>query len=118
MQAPKIFNSLNFYFSGDFLPAFKNDLLNLVRTAGGTIIENKEQLVAQSYDLQSTSTNLVVYNEDPLQQQTYTDEEAVVFQRLRAAEDLARGTTFMVIKHTWILESIAACMLQPYEECK
>lgn len=114
MQVPKLFNSLNFYFSGDFLPAYKNDLLNLVRTAGGTVIENKEELVAQSHDVHSTpSTTLVVYNVDPLQQYTLGDEDSAVLQRLRAAEDLARGTACRVLKHTWILESIAACKLQP-----
>lgn len=80
--------------------------------AGGTVIENKEQLVAESHDLQSRT--LVVYNVDPLQQHSFTDKDSVVLQRLRAAEDLALGTTCRVLKHTWILESIAACKLQPY----
>lgn len=113
MQAPKLFSGINFYFSGDFLPAYKDDLLNLVTTAGGFVIKNKEQLAALSSPAQGSSTTLVVYNVDPLQY-AMGKEESVLLQRLRTAEDLATEFGCRVLKHTWILESVAACKLQAY----
>lgn len=125
-NAPKLFSGINFYFSGDFLPAYKDDLLNLVTTAGGFVIKNKEQLAALSSPAQGSSITLVVYNVDRLHY-TLGNEESVLLQRLRTAEDLATELLRLrtakdlateygcrVLKHTWILESIAACTLQPY----
>ncbi|GFY99548.1 breast cancer associated RING 1 [Actinidia rufa] len=112
----KLFNDLNFYFSGDFVPGYKEDLLDLVITAGGTVIKSKEQLVAQSRDSRTThSATLVVYNNDPAMQGGRLEEEgSVVLQRIEAAENLAIGIGSPVIAHTWLLESIAACKLQPF----
>lgn len=42
------------------------------------------------------------------------DEVSTLWQRLNAAEDLAANTGSQVIGHAWILESIAACKLQPF----
>ncbi|KAL8106702.1 BRCA1-associated RING domain protein 1 [Apium graveolens] len=111
-NAPTLFSGINFYFSGDFLPAYKDDLLNLVTTAGGFVIKNKEQLAALSSPVQGSSTTVVVYNVDPLQYMG--KNESVLLQRLRTAEDLATEFGFRVLKHTWILESVAACKLQAY----
>ena len=115
MQEPKLFDGLNFYFSGDFIPGYKEDLLDLVITAGGTVIKSKEQLVAQSSDSRTTHlATLVVYNNDPAMQGGRLEEEvSVVLQRIEAAENLATGIGSPVIAHTWLLESIAACELQP-----
>jgi len=101
---------LNFYFSGDFDPAYKEDLLDLVITAGGTVNESEEQLLAPSHDAQSTpSVTLVVYNGECRQD----DEGSVVFDRREAAENLALEMRSKVIAHTWLLDSIAAQELQP-----
>ncbi|KAK1352930.1 hypothetical protein POM88_052768 [Heracleum sosnowskyi] len=82
-NAPKLFSGINFYFSGDYLPAYKDDLLNLVTTAGGF-------------------------------QYNMGNEESVLLQRFRTAEDLATEYGYRVLKHTWILESVAASKLLPY----
>lgn len=109
-NVPKLFNGLNFYFSGDFDPAYKEDLLDLVITAGGTVNESEEQLLAPSHDAQSTpSVTLVVYNGECRQD----DEGSVVFDRGEAAENLAHKMRSKVIAHTWLLDSIAAQELQP-----
>ncbi|KAG5514637.1 hypothetical protein RHGRI_035886 [Rhododendron griersonianum] len=109
-NVPKLFNGLDFYFSGDFEPDYKEDLLDLVITAGGTVNEIKEQLLAPSHEAQATpSVSLVVYNNECRQD----DEGSIVFKRREAAENLAHEIGSKVIAHTWLLESMAAHELQP-----
>lgn len=118
-NAPKLFDGLNFYFSGEFLPAYKVDLLDLVRTAGGAIIESMEQLMIQSRDVLSVSSSLlIVYNRDPPRGCAVGEENSVLLQRLADAKCMANVTNSQVIQHTWILESIAACKLHPFASQK
>lgn len=114
MQAPKLFSGMNFYFSGDFFPAYKDDLQNLVTAAGGSVVKTKEQLATLSCAGQGSSTTLVVYNVDPVQPYTMDKGNSVVLQRHRTAEELATEFGCQVLKHIWILESIAACTLHPF----
>lgn len=119
MQEPKLFDGLKFYFNGEFLPAYKVDLLDLVRTAGGTIIENTEQLMIQSQDIPSVSSSLlIVYNSDPPRGCAVGEENSILLQRLAEAKCMANMTNSQVIQHTWILESIAACKLHPFASQK
>ncbi|XP_059626072.1 BRCA1-associated RING domain protein 1 [Cornus florida] len=114
-NAPKLFNGLDFYFCGDFLAAYKEDLLALVKTAGGSIIESREKLVAQSNATHATSsTTLVVYNLDPPQGCQPGEGRSFAAQRLEKAQYLANEIGCKVIGHTWLLESIAACKLRPF----
>ncbi|XP_057963551.1 BRCA1-associated RING domain protein 1 isoform X2 [Malania oleifera] len=113
-NAPKLFNGLNFYFTGEFLPAYERDLQNLVATAGGTILKSKEKLMAQGHEVETTPTTLVVYNLDPPQGCDLGDEVSVVLHRLEEADTLAAEIGSRVIPHTWLLESIAACKLLPF----
>ncbi|CAA2934053.1 BRCA1-associated RING domain 1 [Olea europaea subsp. europaea] len=46
-NAPKLFHGLKFYFSGDFVPAYKNELTDLVTAGGGTVIDSMEQMIAE-----------------------------------------------------------------------
>ncbi|PSR89781.1 BRCA1-associated RING domain protein [Actinidia chinensis var. chinensis] len=109
-NAPKLFNGLSFYVSGDFESAYKEDLLDLIITAGGIVIEDKEQLFAQSHDALATpSVTLVVYNNDC----KLEIGGSIVSKRRVVAENLADEIGSEVIAHTWLLESIAACELQP-----
>ncbi|KAM3288906.1 hypothetical protein P3S67_022336 [Capsicum chacoense] len=63
---PKFFDGLKFYLSGDYLPAYKTDLLDLVEKAGGSIFHTNEQLISLADAMQATSSAcLVVYNSDP-----------------------------------------------------
>lgn len=108
LQAPKLFNGLSFYFSGDFIPGYKENLLDLVTTAGGSVIESKTQLSEQSQN--PSQLILIVYNNDPMQGCRLEEDGSVVLQRLEIAENLAGETrSEEVIPHTWLLESIAAC---------
>ncbi|KAK9265846.1 hypothetical protein L1049_027079 [Liquidambar formosana] len=113
-NAPKLFSGLTFYLSGDFVPGYKEDLQRLITAAGGTILKSKENLVALVHDAKATaSTILVVYNLDPPQGCKLGDEVSILWKRLEEAEVLAAEIGSGVIGHTWLLESIAACKLQP-----
>ena len=115
LQAPKLFDGFEFYLVGDFMPAYKSDLLDLVEKAGGTIIQSEEQLVKQNHAAQGTQpSSLVVYNCDLSQGCTFEEESSILQQRLAEAEDLAKQICFHTVQHTWILESIAACKLVPF----
>ncbi|KAI7731157.1 hypothetical protein M8C21_006565 [Ambrosia artemisiifolia] len=112
--APKLFNNIKFYFVGDFVQAFKSDLLNLVKTAGGTISETKDQLLSSDYGgLDLDQTTYVVYNADMSICAELENEDTIKDQRLAAAEGVAEECGSRVVGHTWILESIAACSLLP-----
>ncbi|KAH7517420.1 BRCA1-associated RING domain protein 1 isoform X2 [Ziziphus jujuba] len=109
-NAPKLFNGLNFYFAGDFVLSYKEDIKDLVRAAGGTVLPSMEEVVAQSCN--ESSKTLVVYNIDPPEGCKLGEEVSILWQRLSEAADIANKTGSQVIGHTWLLESIAGCKLQ------
>ena len=57
---------------------------------------------------------VVVYNLDAPQGSELGEEVSIIWQRVSEAQDLATKVGGQVIGHTWILESIAACKLQPF----
>ncbi|XP_059297836.1 BRCA1-associated RING domain protein 1 isoform X1 [Lycium ferocissimum] len=114
-SAPKLFDGIKFYLSGDYVPAYKDDLLDLIEKAGGSIIHTKEQLICQTGATQATnSACLVVYNSDPPRSCAFGEESNILLQRKAKAEELAKQISCQVIQHTWILESIATCKLVPF----
>ncbi|XP_049411850.1 BRCA1-associated RING domain protein 1 [Solanum stenotomum] len=114
-NAPKLFDGLKFYLSGDYVSAYRIDLLDLVENAGGSIIHTKEQLISQTDATQTTSSAcLVVYNSDPPRGCAFGEERNILLQRQAKAEELAKPLGCQVIQHTWILESIATCKLVPF----
>ncbi|CAH9129465.1 unnamed protein product [Cuscuta epithymum] len=116
-NAPKLFAGLRFYPSGDFLAAYLKDLLELTKVAGGTILQGKEEVIAakgQDRGQSDHPTCLIVYNCDPPRECMPKEESSIMLRRLEEAENLAKLSGSLVIKHTWILESIAACKLLPF----
>ncbi|KAK7284143.1 hypothetical protein RJT34_18883 [Clitoria ternatea] len=112
---PKLFSGLKFYFSGDYVSAYKDDLEELVEVGGGTVLSSKDKLQAERQESKADSSKLlVVYNLDPPEGCKLGEEVSILWQRLNEAEDLAADTGDQVIGHTWILESIAACKLQSF----
>ncbi|XP_060970693.1 BRCA1-associated RING domain protein 1 [Cannabis sativa] len=114
-NARNLFTGLHFYFVGDFLPSYKEDLQDLVIAGGGAVLESREELVAQNYDRQEAQSPkaLIAYNVDPPEGCKLGDEVSILWQRLTEAEDVASQTGAQVIAHTWLLESIAGYKLQP-----
>ncbi|PWA85723.1 BRCT domain-containing protein [Artemisia annua] len=117
-NCPKLFDNMKFYFNGDFVQAFKADLLNLITTAGGTIAETKMQLISSSNDADAEAKpkTVVVYNADYSDTYGFEDEASMKYQRLAAAEDVAQEFGSQIAGHTWILESIAACRVLPFTQ--
>ncbi|XP_062148642.1 BRCA1-associated RING domain protein 1 isoform X3 [Alnus glutinosa] len=113
-NAPKLFNGFKFYFSGDFVPEYKDDLQNLVVTAGGAVLKSKEELLSQSCDEVAPVRVLIVYNLDSPQGCKVGEEVDILWKRLSEAQDVAADIGSHVIGHTWLVESIAACKLQPF----
>ncbi|KAG2260390.1 hypothetical protein Bca52824_079684 [Brassica carinata] len=108
---PKLFDGLKFYFYGDFYKGYKEDLQNLVKVAGGTILKTEDELSAEdnASDQRSSSSTIVVYNIDPPPGCGLGEEVTIIWQRANEAEALSSKTGSRVVGHTWLLESIAGC---------
>ncbi|XP_039003713.1 BRCA1-associated RING domain protein 1-like [Hibiscus syriacus] len=116
-NAPKLFDGFNFYFVGDFVSGYKEDLQNLVATTGGNVLGRMEELIEHNNnggDKIAQTKTVIVYNLDAPQGSELGEEVTIIWQRVSEAEDLATRIGGQVIGHTWLLESIAACKLQPF----
>lgn len=96
------------------MPEYKDDLQNLVVTAGGAVLKSKEELPSQSCDVVAPVRVLIVYNLDSPQGCKVGEEVDILWKRLSEAQDVAADIGSQVIGHTWLVESIAACKLQPF----
>jgi BRCA1-associated RING domain protein 1 len=114
-QKPKLFEGLKFYFFGDFYKGYKEDLQNLVKVAGGTILNTEDELGAESSNNvnDQRSSSIVVYNIDPPHGCALGEEVTIIWQRANDAEALASQTGSRLVGHTWVLESIAGYKLHP-----
>lgn len=113
MQDPKLFNGLSFYFAGDFVLDRQEDLEDLIIAAGGTVFDSTEEALEQSSLGQAASRTLVVYNLDPQEGCKLGEEVSILWQRSNDAQDIAAKIGSQIVGHTWLLESIARCELQP-----
>ncbi|KAI3895162.1 hypothetical protein MKX03_025554 [Papaver bracteatum] len=104
--APKLFNGLHFYFTGEFVPLYKKSLEGLVVYAGARVLTKNSLLSRSSDEGDCSSTTLIVYDFD--EEVSFT----VLLERRREAEALGKQSRSVVIGHTWILESIAALKLE------
>ncbi|XP_025603202.1 BRCA1-associated RING domain protein 1 [Arachis hypogaea] len=115
VNEPKLFTGLKFYLSGDYVTTYKKDIEELIEVGGGAVLRSKEELEAKKLEFEGVPSKfLVVYNLDPPQGCKLGEEVSIIWQRMNDAEELASSTGSEVIGHTWILESIAACKLQPF----
>ncbi|XVF21531.1 hypothetical protein REPUB_Repub12eG0098100 [Reevesia pubescens] len=81
-NAPKLLDGFSFYFVGDFVSGYKEDLQNLVVAAGGTVLRRKEEeLVEQNNGDQSVQTKMiVVYNLDVPKGSELGEEVSIIWQ--------------------------------------
>lgn len=113
-KAPKLFNGLHFYFCGNFDPAYKGYLEELVNAAGGTISE-KEHLTSRDCEAEAErAKSLVVYNLDFPPNCEPGLKAFIKKQKHEEAEKIAVQTGSWVVDHTWILESVAGLTLLPF----
>ncbi|XP_017697418.2 protein BREAST CANCER SUSCEPTIBILITY 1 homolog [Phoenix dactylifera] len=114
-KQPKLFAGISFYFSGDYTPSYKGYLQDLVIKAGGTILQRKPISRDQEKLLDNSlpSTIFIIYSLEHPEKKRCNDY-ALVFNRRRAeAQALADASGGKVATNTWIIDSIAACKLQP-----
>lgn len=107
-KAPKLFEGLRFYLSGDFAASSKGYLQELASAAGGLVLHRKPIL-----DQPECQSTIVLYNVELPETSKFSGKDKIVQNRLKEARSLADATGAQYAAHTWILESIAACQLQP-----
>ncbi|WOK91716.1 hypothetical protein Cni_G00407 [Canna indica] len=112
-KQPKLFNGLRFYFSGDYTASYKGYLQDLVLAAGGVVLQRKpisrdhERLLG---DTSTRNTFIIFSNENSEKPKGIID---VVINRRSEAQALADASGGTSAASTWIIDSIAACKLQP-----
>ncbi|KAF6145542.1 hypothetical protein GIB67_037575 [Kingdonia uniflora] len=99
-KAPKLFTDISFYLCGEF--DYKEDLEDLMLDAGGMLL-TESMLVSQTCDTQTVSSKTLVVL--PQCQPEQLHEEA---------KTLAARTRSLLVDHSWIFDSIAASVLQPF----
>ncbi|KAK1283146.1 hypothetical protein QJS10_CPB21g00152 [Acorus calamus] len=114
-KAPKIFSGMCFHFSSYFSPDFKY-LEELTLAAGGTIVKRNETPALNDTNAKQDSLkNFFVYCLDPPEGCNLTEVADVIQKRAEEAEVFGVKSGNQVIGHTWLLDSIAACKLQPVD---
>lgn len=99
LQEPKLFNGLKFYIMGEFEPAYKGYLQDLIVAAGGTILRRRPVF----YDKDEASA-IIVFSVEPSKKKTLT-------QRRSDAEALAKSARARAASSSWVLDSIAGCQI-------
>jgi hypothetical protein len=111
IQQPKLFDGMRFYLHGDYTKSYRGFLQDLVIAAGGTVLHRKPVSRDQQKLLDDSSPVIVVYSLE--------NQEKVKFdadQCRRQADDaqvLACASGGKAATSAWIIDSVAACNLQP-----
>ncbi|CAN6327654.1 unnamed protein product [Urochloa humidicola] len=111
---PKLFDSIQFYLHGDYTKSFRGYLQDLVVAAGGTILQRKPVSRDQQKLLDDSSLVLIVYsveNQDKVKPKSKDGADTGCSQA--DAQALARTSGGKAVSSAWIIDSIAACNLQP-----
>ncbi|OVA13240.1 BRCT domain [Macleaya cordata] len=111
-KQPKLFNSLKFYFVGEFMPSYKGDLQDLVVAAGGTVLHRKPIMGDRGASSGSSTSTFIIYSLE-LPDKCDPGKKILICNRRRdEAQALASSSGANVAGHSWLLDSIAACKLQ------
>ncbi|XP_006654630.1 protein BREAST CANCER SUSCEPTIBILITY 1 homolog [Oryza brachyantha] len=116
-RQPKLFDGVRFYLHGDFTKSYRGYLQELVAAAGGTVLQRKPVSRDQQklLDDSSASAVLIVYSvESKDKPKSKGETEAAAANRRQAdAQALAFASGGRVVSSAWVIDSIAACKLQP-----
>ncbi|KAM0872487.1 hypothetical protein ACQ4PT_038698 [Festuca glaucescens] len=110
-KQPKLFDGMRFYLHGDYTKSYRGFLQDLVIAAGGSVLHRKPVSRDQQKLLDDSSPVIVVYS---LEKQEKVKFDAD--QRRRQADDaqaLACASGGKAATSAWIIDSVAACNLQP-----
>ncbi|CAK9233632.1 unnamed protein product [Sphagnum troendelagicum] len=121
-KAPKLFTGFNFYFCGDFVASsYKADLQALAILGGGTVLHRKPLPTLQSPQEKKQQPSLqkrtiVIYNAEVPAGRAIEDSERSLLLRMHEADAIAAAAGAVASAHTWLLDSAAACKLQPLKK--
>ncbi|CAN6468907.1 unnamed protein product [Victoria cruziana] len=111
-KEPPLFTGLNFFFIGQYDASYRRYLQDLVLAAGGSVLRTLPVLDSESRPCRTSSTILVYYvargDEAESSDGVYVTEQAIA-----EATSLAAKIGSRVAGHEWLLDSIAACCMQP-----
>ncbi|KAF3780496.1 BRCA1-associated RING domain protein 1 [Nymphaea thermarum] len=108
---PPLFSGLLFYFIGDYEASYKGSLQDLVLAGGGRLLQNDSCSRSSDDKSKFRDSTVIVYSQ--VYPEGVMEVDSVIEQRLKEAVSLAAETGGKVVSHTWLLDSIAACHLQP-----
>ncbi|KAI5058520.1 hypothetical protein GOP47_0026690 [Adiantum capillus-veneris] len=107
----KLFHGLRFYFLGEYTAAYRADLQSLLTNGGGLVL-------AQMPDLSERDQKeciVILYSKDMYPDTSASHKEELNKSKYLEAKSLAGMMGAKVAGHTWILDSVAAYELQPFE---
>ncbi|ERN18923.1 hypothetical protein AMTR_s00067p00180030 [Amborella trichopoda] len=114
-KVPKLLEGLTVYFSGEFEDSYKGYLEDLVLAAGGTILDTKPDSIALCEQITENPSTIIIYSCEPPPKCKPSQVSSVIDNRFSQAKTLAAQTGANVCGHIWLLDTIAACRLQPFE---
>lgn len=113
MQKPKLFCGSNFYFMGDFTPAYKGYLQELVNAAGGTVLQRKPIAKESIFDdTDKSGETYIIYGREKNENHKSKNDKEIFIQKQMEAESVADTCGAKCTSNTWLLDSIASCTLQ------
>ncbi|WVZ99192.1 hypothetical protein U9M48_044525 [Paspalum notatum var. saurae] len=113
-KQPKLFDGIQFYLNGDYTMSYKGYLQDLVVAAGGTVLQRKPVSRSQQKLLDNSSLILIVYSNENQDKAKRKTKDGIDNGHCQAdAQALACASGGKVVSSAWIIDSIAACNLQP-----
>ncbi|KAG2618228.1 hypothetical protein PVAP13_3NG258255 [Panicum virgatum] len=113
-KQPKLFDGIQLYLHGDYTKSYRGYLQDLVVAAGGNVLQRKPVSRDQQKLVDNSSLILIVYsveNQDRVKPKSKDDVDTGCNQA--DAQALACASGGRVVSSAWIIDSIAACNLQP-----
>jgi BRCA1-associated RING domain protein 1 len=112
-RQPKLFDSMRFYLHGDYTKSYRGYLQDLVVAAGGIVLQRKPVSRDQQKLLDDSSDLLIVYSFENQDRAKSKAETKAADRRQADAQALACASGGRVVSSAWVIDSIAACNLQP-----
>lgn len=110
-KQPKLFNGMQFYLHGNYTKSYRGYLQDLVVAAGGTILHRKPVSRDHQMLLDNRCPVVIVYSVENQEKAKLAADD-----HRRQADDawaLACASGGKVASSAWMIDSIAACSLQP-----
>lgn len=113
-KQPKLFDGIQFYLHGDYTKSYRGYLQDLVVAAGGTVLQRKPVSRNHQKLLDESSLILIVYSIENQDKAKPGSSDGMDTGCSRAdAQALACASGGKAVSSAWIIDSIAACNLQP-----